>query len=218
MTSTEMCNGFANRIMFVCARRSKVLPEGGSLDGGALDMLAFQFAQAVAEARTIGKGSPLTRTADARALWHEIYPRLSEGRPGMLGAVTARAEAIVMRLAVVYAVLDGRTHIGAEHLRAALAVWQYCEDSARYVFGDALGDPVADELLAALRSRRGGMTRTEVRDLFGRHRGGPEIDAALAVLAGSGVAVKTVEPTGGRPVERWRACDISDQSDQRGAE
>ncbi len=73
----------------------------------------------------------------------------------MLGAVTARAEAIVMRLAVVYAVLDGRTHIGVEHLRAALAVWQYCEDSARYVFGDALGDPVADELLEALRGAAG---------------------------------------------------------------
>jgi hypothetical protein len=41
MTSTEMCNGFANRIMFVCARRSKVLPEGGNLEDGAVDMLAF---------------------------------------------------------------------------------------------------------------------------------------------------------------------------------
>ena len=51
MTSTEMCNGFANRFVFVCARRSKVLPQGGSLDSGALDMLAFRFAQAVAEAK-----------------------------------------------------------------------------------------------------------------------------------------------------------------------
>ena len=31
-----------------------------------------------------------------------------------------------------------------EHLRAALAVWQPCEDSARFIFGAALGDPVAD--------------------------------------------------------------------------
>jgi hypothetical protein len=63
-------------------------------------------------------------------------------------------------------VLDGRTQIGAEHLRAALAVWRYCDDSARYEFGDAVGDPVADELLEALRSRPDGMTRTEVRDLL----------------------------------------------------
>jgi hypothetical protein len=204
--------------MFVCARRSKVLPEGGDLDDGTLDMLAFRFAQAVSDARTIGKGGPLTRNDEARALWHEVYEPLSEGRPGMLGAVTARAEAIVMRVATVYAVLDGRTQIGVEHLRAALAVWRYCEQSARYVFGDAVGDPVADELLAALRSRPEGMTRTEIRDLFGRHRSGSRIDAALAILAEAGMAAMGVEQTSGRPAERWRATrDISDQSDQRGS-
>jgi hypothetical protein len=218
LSSTEMCNGFANRIMFVCARRSKVLPEGGDLDDGTLDMLAFRFAQAVSEAKTIGKGGPLTRDDAARALWHEVYEPLSEGRPGMLGAVTARAEAIVMRVATVYTVLDGRTQIGVEHLRAGLAVWRYCEESARYVFGDAVGDPVADELLVALRQRADGMTRTEIRDLFGRHRSGSRIDAALAILAEARLAASSAERTSGRPVERWRACDISDQSDQRGSE
>jgi hypothetical protein len=216
MTSTEMCNGFANRIMFVCARRSKTLPEGGDLDDGALDMLAFRFAQAVTVANRIGKGGALTRDDAARALWHDVYGQLSEGRPGILGAVTARAEAIVMRLATIYTVLDGRTQIGVEHLRAALAVWRYCEDSARYVFGDAVGDPVADELLEALRSRPAGMTRTEIRDLFGRHRAGSRIDAALAILAGAGVAAMGTEQTSGRPVQRWHATrDIRDRSDQR---
>jgi hypothetical protein len=218
MTSTEMCNGFANRIMFVCARRSKVLPEGGDLDDGALDMLAFRFAQAVHEAKVIGKGGPLTRDDDSRTLWRDVYPQLSDGRPGLLGAVTARAEAIVMRVATVYAVLDGRTQIAVEHLRAALAVWRYCEESARYVFGDAVGDRVADELLDALRARSEGMTRTEIRDLFARHRSGSRIEAALAILANVAASSMTVEQTSGRPVERWRAaCDISDQSDQRGS-
>jgi hypothetical protein len=124
-----------------------------------------------------------------------------------------------MRVATIYAVLDGRTLIGEEHLRAALAVWKYCEASAIYVFGDAVGDPIADELLRALRSRPEGMTRTEIRDLFGRHRSGSGIDAALAILANAGVAEMTTERTSGRPVERWRAsCDISDQSDKRGVE
>jgi hypothetical protein len=113
--------------------------------------------------------------------------------------VTARAEAIVMRLATIYAVLDARAQIGVEDLRAALAVWRYCEDSAGYVFGDAVGDPVADELLDALRSRPGGMTRTEIRDLFGRHCGGSRINAALAILAGAGVAAMSTEQTSGRP-------------------
>jgi hypothetical protein len=34
-------------------------------------------------------------------------------------------------------------------LRRALAVWWYCEGSARFIFGAALGDSTADEILQA---------------------------------------------------------------------
>ena len=54
------------------------------------------------------------------------------------------------------------------HLRAALACWAYAERSARFIFGDTLGDPVADEILRALRQQPAGMTRNEIRDLFDR--------------------------------------------------
>ena len=77
-----------------------------------------------------------------RALWHKEYARLSEGYPGMFGAMTARSEAQVMRLACIYALLGCSDVIRVEHLQAALAVWTYCEDSVRFVFGDVLGDPV----------------------------------------------------------------------------
>ena len=34
----------------------------------------------------------------ARKLWAQVYPTLSEGKPGLLGAITARAEAQVLRI------------------------------------------------------------------------------------------------------------------------
>jgi hypothetical protein len=64
--------------------------------------------------------------------------------------VTARSEAQVIRLALIYALLDQSTEIRAEHLMAGLAVWNYAASSAAYVFGDSLGDPDADEILRAL--------------------------------------------------------------------
>jgi hypothetical protein len=52
------------------------------------------------------------------------------------------------------------------HLKAARDVWRYCEDSARYVIGEAL-DPMADRLLVAIRSAdEDGLSGTEIRDLF----------------------------------------------------
>ena len=69
---------------------------------------------------------------------------------------------------MTYALLD----VNKTHIEAGLAVWEYCEASACNIFGNALGDPVADEIDAALRQAdERGMSRTDIRDLFGRHIG-----------------------------------------------
>ena len=74
-----------------------------------------------------------------------------------------RAEAQTMRLACLYALLDRSEKVRAEHLVAALALWTYCEASARWIFGDELGDPVADEILDALRVNPAGLTKNRDR-------------------------------------------------------
>jgi hypothetical protein len=125
----------------------------------------------------------------------------------LLGAITGRAEAQVIRLALVYALLDGGPEITGEHLQAALALWEYAEASARYIWGDALGDPIADEIWRVLRQAGvGGKTRTELHHLFGRHRSANEIGRALARLATAGKAAAVLRSdTGGRPAEVWLA-------------
>lgn len=125
--------------------------------------------------------------------------------PGLFGAIIARAEVQVMRLACLYALLDSSNVVKRVHIKAALAVWEYAEDSARLIFGDSLGDPVADDILTALKRTPEGLTRTDIRDLFGRNRRAGEIDRALGVLFKAGRAKKGTEQTGGRPVERWFA-------------
>jgi hypothetical protein len=150
----------------------------------------------------------MRRTRQARALWVEVYPELSEGRPGLFGAVTSRAEAQVVRLSCIYALMAGSSSIQTPHLRAALALWKYCEDSARYIFGDSLGDPVADELRKALRGSPKGMTRTEIRDHFARNRSASQLDHALrALLEYGAVRQERDESDKGRPSERWYAMD-----------
>ena len=45
--------------------------------------------------------------------WERVYPQLSEGASGMFGQVTARAEAQVLRLALVpFGHLSGRLPLG----------------------------------------------------------------------------------------------------------
>jgi Bifunctional DNA primase/polymerase, N-terminal len=200
LSGTERANGFANRFLFICARRSNLLPEGGFFDLKAIDDLVADLRQVVEFAKFAGK---MERDFEAKALWAEVYEDLSEGKPGLLGAVTSRAEAQVLRLSILYALLDCSTVIGRRHLEAALAVWKYAFDSARFIFGELLGDPVADEIQRALRGSEGGFTRTEISALFGRHKREVEIDRALRTLAERGLAVARSETTGGRPAIRW---------------
>ena len=120
--------------------------------------------------------------------------------------MTSRAEAHAVRLAALYAVMDCSHQIGAAHLKAALALWDYAEDSARYIFGDATGEPVADRIHEALKAAPEGMTRTRISKLFGRHRDAAEIDRALQTLLTGGRARREKETTGGRSAERWYAA------------
>ncbi len=205
LEGTEAANGFANRFLWVAVRRSKCLPDGGDI--GAIDTtpLVAALRNALDFGRKVGR---MQRDDEARAIWHAVYPDLSDGKPGLFGAVTSRAEAQVLRLSCVYALLDCSPVVRREHLLAALAVWEYCEASARWVFGDKLGDPTADEILRALRENRAGMTRTEISALFGRNKSAGQISRALAALLEAGRVRKTVLPaddTGGRPAELWQA-------------
>jgi Protein of unknown function (DUF3987) len=206
LDSTEVGNGFANRFLYVCVRRSKILPFGGKLDESVVVSIGHRLRAAVEFARTVHQ---MRCGRKAAKLWREVYTELSEGRLGLLGAVTSRADPQVMRLACIYALLDCSDFIRVEHLRAALAFWKYCAASARFIFGDSLGNPVADELLNALRNNPKGLTRTEMRDLFARNRKSQEIDRALQALAEYGqVRCERSGSEKGRPSERWFALAV----------
>jgi hypothetical protein len=204
LSATETANGFGNRFNYFCVRRSKVLPEGGALDAAVVDALGKRLAEALAFGRKLRE---LRRDDEARATWAAVYPQLSEGQPGLSGCLLARAEAHVMRFAALYAVLDKSAVIRKEHLLASLALWEYVEESVRYIFGDSTGDPLADDLLRLLRSAgKAGMTRTEIGNYLGRHQSGNRISQALEILLQAKRAKFEREETGGRPSERWKAA------------
>jgi hypothetical protein len=142
----------------------------------------------------------------ARLRWGEIYEELSNEKPGLAGDVIARGEAQVIRLAVLYAVLDSSPWITVQHLEAALELWRFCEESAVYVFGDSTGDPMADEILRILREvAPGGLTQNEIRNLFTHHHSAMRIGAALGILLQHHKVQHQKRATNGRPATVWYA-------------
>ncbi len=217
LTETEVANGFANRFLWCLTRRSKCLPEGGS------PVAVGDFVARLKESVQFAKDADLiTRDDEATHLWREEYPNLSEGRIGMFGEVTSRAEAQVLRLSLIYALLDRSVLVKATHLQAALAVWRYCEDSARYIFGESTSDPVADHVLRLVKSQPG-ISRTELHKSFSGHLDAKLLVAAIGSLRNLGLIRRELRPTSGRPKECWfpfqRPCEKSERCEEiRGEE
>jgi hypothetical protein len=212
-----MANGFANRILFVHVQREKELPFGGDLSDSVILHLGEQLQNIVDAAAgnvlaTAYARPPerVTMTDTARTEWARVYSALSRGRPGLLGAITSRAAPQALRVALIYALLDKADQIVVCHLKAGLAVCRYSEASAAHIFGDAVGDDVADALLRAIRSAGGaGIGRTAFHGLLGRHESHGRISAALALLLEHELAHVETKMTGGRPAETWYAVTES---------
>lgn len=204
LSETDQANGFGNRFLWVCSRRSKLLPDGGQVPEVGLVPLVKRLSSAMDFAR---ESREMKRSDQARELWRSIYEQLSEGKAGLLGALCGRGEAQVTRLSMVYALLDRSATIKRKHIEAALALWNYVEESVRHTFGDPVGDATADTILAALRIAPAGLSRTDISDLFARHRNAAEIMNALDKLKKLGHAFVRASETAGRHEQRWFASD-----------
>jgi len=85
-------------------------------------------------------------------LWWEQWYNAVPDEIGLLAAVTARAEAQVLRLSLIYALLDHAPFIDVQHLRRLERSGTTRTASARYVFGESLGDNKAERLLEEARA------------------------------------------------------------------
>lgn len=157
-------NGFGNRFLWVCARRSKLVAMPPRMPEAELAPIQRELWRLVAQAQ---KRGAMTMTASALEMWEGIYPEISREHTGLAGSIINRAEAQAQRLALVYALLDGQERIDEPHLKAALAMWDYAQDSALYIFGDRSVDPLEEKLLEIL--KQGPLSATDLSAAFSRN-------------------------------------------------
>jgi hypothetical protein len=84
-------------------------------------------------------------------------------------------------------------------LKAARALWQYCEASVRYIFGERTGAPVADRILLAL-EEQGELALAAISDLFDRHMEQARLRQALELLKRARLIAEEQVKTKERPV------------------
>jgi hypothetical protein len=196
--SSELHGGTINRFLWGLSRRSKLLPEGGRIPD--LSSIITGLKDSVSFARSVGL---VERDEPARSEWRSLYLDLA-GRQytGALAGACSRAEAQCLRLSLLYALLDQSSTIKVVHVRAARALWDYCEESARLIFGDSSGDPIKDRALAIIRSRPG-VSRWDLHRELGKHHKAEVLVRVLAEIRDDGLIRNEKQETGGRSAEVW---------------
>ncbi|MDQ2897497.1 MAG: YfjI family protein [Actinomycetota bacterium] len=201
-TTIELANGYLNRILIVACRRQRLLPEGGHHDPLADTGLPRLLAVTLTHAQKAGH---VHLHPDTREFWHDAYRQLARPLPGVLGQITARAEAHTIRLALTYALADGKRQISPLHLQAALALHDYSARSAAWALQGTTGQPLAEQIHTALRQTPAGLTRSQISDTLKHNQPAGQLDNALRALQAAGRATVTMIATGGRPAQLWTA-------------
>lgn len=196
LDDTQSLNGFANRFLWVCARRQGLVPFPEPMPTGEVMRLQLEIIRLIHNA----PAGEVALTPRCRDMWASVYPDVSQDHPGLVGCIVNRGEALTLRLALLYSFLDGAGAIDVEHMGSALAVWDYCRESAEFIFGGREQNPIAQKILEALRDAPDHrMTLTGVNDAFGRHADTGKIQGALSDL----LAARKIEigktPGRGRP-------------------
>lgn len=196
LSDLDVANGLANRFLFVACERPQLVPSPKPIDGAVKRRLTEHVRGVVDHARGLGH---IGRTPRAERAWCELYPKLSQERFGLLGALLARGPAHVTRLSVLFAVLAKSKVIDIAHLTAAAAWWEYCAASAAIIFAGRTGNDVADRVRSELLPGQQ-MTISEIREnLFSNKVGGARLRDGLDLLRQLGEVELSPVSTGGRP-------------------
>lgn len=204
LTESESFNGFANRILWICARRSKIVPWPEPMDDARLDAIRQQLVERITYFRN-QDFVKIVMGAEAKKAWvGKYYADLTKDNPGLVGCIINRAEAQVVRLAMTYCLLDGQTTISLDHLEAAIAFWRYCEESARFIFHGRQTDQIAEKILEALAAKP--LTGSELFALFNNNVSKDRLQTALSgLVANHRIESEKADTEGkGRPPLVWK--------------
>ena len=195
LTNTDAANGFGNRFVWLAVRRTRLVPFPVSPRALVTPYVA-DLHRAIVSAQEVGD----MHWSDAAAeRWEALYAESAQRRrPGLLGALMARSEAQITRLALLYALLDRSREVDTQHLEAAEAVWGYAERSVLHIFGESTGNRHADALRLYL--REGPVDWESAKKALGL-RTAADLQEAVDVLLELRVVTVTTVPRegGGRP-------------------
>jgi hypothetical protein len=181
-------NGFGNRFIYVYVYRTQLCPLGGpEIDWSSDAAKLYDVIQFAKKQGCVGL------TPSAKIVWLRMYTQIENSHlPGLAGKMTSRAAAHIRRLAMIYAMLDLSPAVDVKHLRTAQSLWNYCEDSAQYIFNGTTKDQV--KLVSWMRKQTEPITLPAIREgFYQRHKKAEHVKQVVKDLIRVGLVKQSGE-------------------------
>jgi hypothetical protein len=206
LRGVEILNGFGNRILWTYVDRRKSVSSPRRLGASEVTSLVWRLRSSLEAARRAGE---VKRSPEAELLWRGLYGDIvGDPAEGVIDALVARGEAHLLRLSLIYALLEGSATIESRHLESAWEVWRYCRWSAQHLWvGEGTGDRDLDRIMDVLNAGTE-LSATEMDKMFHGHRSVPELRARAISI---GIAEEYERDTGGRPARVLRAAEKAEK-------
>ena len=139
LKTVDITNGFLNRFLTVFAEKNGSIANPKGLNDEQIEYFRKVFTIAISKARQAGQ---VEMTENASLVWDAIYKNVSESEESdfYLDSALSRGEAHIRRLAMMYALTDGRRCVTEEDFASAFHCWSYCCESAKLIFSNAEND------------------------------------------------------------------------------
>lgn len=192
ISSADIYNGLSNRFLWACVRRTKKFAFPQRMDDQKVMSLALRLSEALIKSEV---EEVVELSGDAKKYWAEQYLIVSTDMTGTTGSITSRSEAQVLRVALVFCLLEGVGTIEKCHIEAAVFLVSYCNESVNFIFSTPLENEAgtdANKLLAALAKKT--MTQTEISRLFSNNKSRTQLQELLTDLQNLNKIKFTTQP------------------------
>ena len=221
-------DGFIDRFVWV----ADASPPPDWTDDVIGDALKAEITDVFRQLRDSTADHPVVVSAEARARWRRWFnsnQRTVAASAGLVRGIYAKLPRQLLRIALILHALThpkapADTIVSDETMADAIEVTEYFRQSANRVaaaFGSEKGTAaggIPDRIMRFLRTADDWVSRSDIRDHFGRHITSDDVGLALAELEAAGLAEtqRRAPASGkGRPAEVWRAVPPEPMREKR---
>lgn len=134
ISQVDRSNGFLNRFLFCHSFRDKIISNPINFETLSSQMSSLTDLYCLKSFIDNSDRTEITLSLDAQAWWDKFYTEYGSSPDGLYPEIKARTENHIMKIAMIYALLDLSYVVNVNHLKAARAVVDYSNDTVDYIF------------------------------------------------------------------------------------